>query len=859
MPVTILPTKLSIPPLRQSRVPRGRLTDRLSAGIHRKLTLVSAPAGFGKSSLVAEWLSTWPGPAGWISLDDGDGEISSFLSYLVAAVGPITGRGDELLALARSPRSEAEATLSSLIADLSLLDDELVLVLDDYHLVDSTAVDSALQFLVDNLPHRMHLIITTREDPQLGLARLRANDALTELRAADLRFDVDEVRRFLDEVMGLDLSERAIATLEGRTEGWIAGLQLAALSLQGVGDRERFVEAFSGSHRYVLDYLVEDVLDRLPHNVRDFLDQTSILDRFCAGLCDAVTGHDDSRAMIDYLDRSNLFVIALDTEREWYRFHHLFLDLLRSRAAEPDQETERRHQRASAWFSRNDLPLEAFSHAVAARDTVRAAEILEGDGLPLHYRGAYAPVERWLVALTPAELDERPALRIACAWVLTTRGAPLEEVDALLDPAEQAVRAMDVGSRRDDLRGQIAGIRALSSITRGDLAPIIAHATEALDLVDPRNRPVRTTLAWSLGYAHQMLDELEPARQAFERSISEGRASGNLVITVGATISLGQVYERERRLEHARRTYHEALRLCGDPPLPYACEAYLGLARVQYEMNDLVQACENARRAYEVGQRLANVDTTGMALVLEARIDLAERSLETATEAAKRAAHALHDRGLEHRDADLAGVNVAIHLARGKPAAAMHAAQEFDLTDRIAEVLIREGDPAGALELLGTYVRTDEPTAIRINLPSHILAAAALWSAGDRPEATRKMASILAAVASEGCVRSFVDRGVPVLAILREPDLRLRHPDFVAAVFDACGEYESGPLAEPLSRRELDVLTLIADGLSNREIGERLYIALDTVKGHTRRIYEKLGVGRRTEAVARATEIGLLP
>jgi LuxR family maltose regulon positive regulatory protein len=859
MPATLLATKLSIPPPRKNRVARGRLTDMLSAGIHRKLTLVSAPAGFGKSSLVADWLTGWEGPAAWVSLDDGDGEISSFLAYLVAAVAPITGRGEGLLEMVWSPQSSPDSILATLIGDLASVSEEFVVVLDDYHLVDSDAVDAALQYLVDHLPQPMHLVITTREDPQLGLSRLRARDQVNEVRVADLRFDVEESRLFLNQVMGLELSPQAIDTLEERTEGWVAGLQLAALSMQHVDDCEQFVLDFSGSHRFILDYLAEDVLDRLPDHVREFLDQTSILDRFCAGLCDAVTGRTDSVSIIDYLDRANLFVLPLDTERGWYRYHHLFLDLLRSRSKDSAATVAELHIRASEWLNGNDLPLEAFAHAVAADDTDRAARILEGDGLPLHYRGAFAPVDRWLGSLTLDELDQRPALRIACAWVMTTRGAPVGDVHALLDPAEQAVLVMKPGPRRDDLRGQIAAIRALLAIPHGEFEPIISNAPAALELLDARNRPVRTMVAWSLGYAHQLLDELDAAQAAFEQAIREGKASGNLVITIGATISLGQVHARENRLHQATQAFLEALRLAGNPPVPYACEAYLDLAHVQYEQNDLEQARENARRAREVGRQLANADTPGRAALLDAWIDLAEGDQDAASAAVDMAGQIFRERGIQHREPELADAKVGIHVRRGQLTAAMELAREHNLTDRIAQLLLLDGDPSGALATLGVYVQTDDGSAVRTNLTSHVIAAAALWANGDQERGTEKMAAILAAVEPDSNVRSFADAGPPVRAVLTDPGLRERYPAYTATLIEAFGDRTApDSLTEPLSRRELEVLRLIAEGLSNQEIGDRLFIALDTVKGHTRKIYEKLDVSRRTEAVARATEIGLL-
>lgn len=859
MPEAILATKLVIPPPRNERVPRTRLKRAMSAGVRRKLTLVSAPAGFGKSSLVSDWIAETNVRAVWISLDEGDAEISSFLAYLIAALHPYIGRAEQLVGMSRSSRTTPESVLNSLIDDLASIDGQIIVVLDDYHLVDSRVVDTALQYLLDHMPEALRLVMTTREDPQLGLSRLRARDELTELRVADLRFDADETWCFLNQVMRLELSPSAVQNLGERTEGWVAGLQLAALSMRNESDRERFVEDFSGSHRFVLDYLVEDVLDRLPGRVRGFLHQTSILDRFCGALCDAVTGRTDSVDIMAYLDRANLFVIPLDTERRWYRYHHLFLDLLRVRVRDLGTDSAPLHERASQWYRENGFPLDAFAHAVASGDNDRAADVLQGDGLPLHYRGAFAPVEQWLSSLPNEVLDRRPELRVASAWVLTTRGAPVDEVDRLLEPAEKAVLVMERGRRRDDARGQIAAIRALLAIPQGELVPIITNGQSALEWLDPRNQPVRTMVAWSLGYAHQLLDEYSEAQTAFRQALSDGQASGNLVVSIGSKISLGQVYEAEHRLRQAMQTYHEALQLSGDPPLPYACEAYLGMARILYQQNDLEVSLRYVDLARRIGVQLENADTPGMASLLEAKIALAQGNAEAAMDAVDSAAAVFLDRHIKHHQTDLADVRCGILLADGKTTAALEIAREHMLTDRIAQVFLRNGDPESALETLGVYVRDYDEHGLSTNLTSRIIAAEALWAKRDQTSARNQFAALLAAAEPEAIVRPFIDAGSGVLALLQDDSLIARYPVYIATLKDAFGgQIKAASLAVPLTRRELEVLRLISDGLSNQEIGDRLFIALDTVKGHARKIYDKLDVNRRTEAVARAAEIGLL-
>ena len=418
MPTSILATKLYIPPPRSKAVPRPRLVARLNEGLHRKLTLISAPAGFGKTTLVSEWVAGCERPVAWLSLDEGDNDLARFLAYLVAALQTITAdMGKGLLAGLQSPQPPPiELILTTLLNEITTIPDHFVLVLDDYHVIDAQPVDHALTFLLEHLPPQMHLVIATREDPQLPLARLRARGQLTELRAADLRFTPSEAAEFLNQVMGLNLSADDIAALETRTEGWIAGLQMAALSMQGRSDTASFIQAFTGSHRFVLDYLVEEVLQRQPERVRSFLLQTAILDRLSGPLCDAVTGREDGRGMLDALERGNLFVVPLDDRRQWYRYHHLFADVLQARLMEeqPDQVSGL-HRRASAWYEQNGLPSDAIRHALAAEDFERAADLIELAGPMVEESSLTATWLGWVRALPDELVRIRPVLSVRYA------------------------------------------------------------------------------------------------------------------------------------------------------------------------------------------------------------------------------------------------------------------------------------------------------------------------------------------------------------------------------------------------------------------------------------------------------------
>ena len=471
MSTPILATKLYIPPPRPKVVLRPRLIERLNEGLHRKLTLISAPAGFGKTTLVSEWVAGCERPVAWLSLDEGDNDPTRFLTYLVAALQTIAANiGAGVLGVLQSPQPPpTESILTALLNEITTIPDNFVLVLDDYHVIDAKPVDHALTFLLEHLPPQMHLVIATREDPHLPLARLRARGQLTELRAADLRFTPAEAAEFLNQVMGLNLSAEDIAALETRTEGWIAGLQLAALSMQGHQDATSFIKSFTGSHHFVLDYLVEEVLQQQPESVQTFLLRTSILDRLCGPLCDAVLLDPSASGQetLEYLEHANLFIVPLDNERRWYRYHHLFADLLRQRlhqstassTGDEGSGVAELHIRASQWYEDNGLELEAFHHAAAANDVERAERLIEGKGMPLHFRGAVTPVLDWLESLPTTVLDARPSLWVTYASLLLITGQTTG-VEEKLQAAEAALQGAEPDDKTRDLIGQIAAIRA---------------------------------------------------------------------------------------------------------------------------------------------------------------------------------------------------------------------------------------------------------------------------------------------------------------------------------------------------------------------------------------------------------------
>jgi LuxR family transcriptional regulator, maltose regulon positive regulatory protein len=885
MSAPILTTKLYVPPPQPRGVLRPRLVGRLNEGLQRKLTLVSAPAGFGKTTLLGEWVAGCERPAAWLSMDEGDNDPTLFLAYLVAALRTIAPNiGEGVLGALRSPQPPStESILTALLNEIDTVPDDFVLVLDDYHVIDGSAVDEALSFVLEHLPPGMHLVIATREDPHLPLARLRGRGQLSEVRADDLRFTPDEAAEFLNEVMGLSLSAEDTAALEKRTEGWIAGLQMAALSMRGLADATSFIRSFTGTHHFVLDYLVEEVLQKQPESVQTFLLRTSILERLCGPLCDAVVLDPavSGQETLEYLERSNLFLVPLDNERHWYRYHHLFAELLRQRlhqsiassTGDEVRDVATLHIRASQWYEDNGLEVEAFQHAAAADDVERAARLVEGEGMPLLFRGAVAPVLSWLESLSQAELDAMPSLWVmyASAMLFVSQTTGVEEK---LQAAEAALQDAASDDKSRDLIGHIAAIRATLAVIQQDVETIIAQSRRALEYLHPDNLPVRTATTWTLGNAYQLHGDRAAAGQAYAEAIAISEAIGHSIITMMATTGLGNVQEAENRLHLAAQTYGRVLQLAGDPPLPVACEAHLGLARIAYEWDDLDAAQEHGQRGVQLARQIENADRFVACEVFLARLKLARGDVVGAASILAEAGQSVRQHNFVHRIPDVAAAQVPTLLRQGNLAAAAELAQTHQLPISRARVHLALGDTSAALAVLEPLRRQAEAKGWEDErLKVMVLEAVTLHAHGENDEAVHLLGDALAQAEPGGFIRIFVDEGIPMARLLSEAAARGIMPDYARRLLDAFEAEEqmseershlpSAPpgqaLTEPLSQRELEVLQLIAQGLSNREIGERLFVALDTVKGHNRRIYAKLLVNRRTEAVAKARSLGILP
>jgi LuxR family transcriptional regulator, maltose regulon positive regulatory protein len=896
MAAPILVTKLYIPSPRPKVVLRPRLIERLNEGLSSGntpgVTLLSAPAGFGKTTLLSEWVAGCKLPVAWLSLDEGDNDPAGFLAYFIAALQTISANiGEGLMSLLQAPPTQLppiQALLTPLLNEINAIPGDFILVLDDYHLIDSQPVDNALAFLLKHLPPHMHLVLSTREDPNLPLARLRARGQLTELRVTDLRFTPPEAADFLNRVMGLNLLAEDIAALEAHTEGWIAGLQLAAISMRGHQDLAGFIQSFTGSHHFIMDYLVEEVLQQQPENIQAFLLHTSILDRLCGPLCDAVLLDPSTpgQATLEYLERANLFIMPLDNARGWYRYHHLFVDLLRQRmqqqegqkAASPVKDARDSvadyHLRASAWYEDNGDDFEAFQQAVAANNIERAEHLIDGQGMPVHFRGTVMAIVDWLASLPVHVLDARPSLWVRYATLLLVTGQTTG-VEEKLQAAETALAAgpqdAQMTGRIRNLTGQIAAARATLALTRYQPDVMLAQAQRALEFLPPDNLTFRSTAYWTMAFAHQLQGDRAAASQAYREGASISQAAGDTFNMILAFSGLGVIQELENQLYQAAESYRCVLRLFGDHPLPNACEAYLGLARISYEWNDLDTAEEHARQSLLLARLFDRViDRFVVSQVFLARLKMARSDLVEAQAILSEAEQSTRQNNFVYRMPEVAAAQVLLLLRQGNLAAAAHLAQTYDLPIIQARVHLAQANPAAALALLERLRQQMEAKRWeneRLNVM--VLQAVALSALGQKDQAVQGLGDALALAEPGGFMRIFIDEGLPMAELLSEAIARGVATDYAGKLL-AAFEIEKHPdkpkselshtqgLVEPLSQRELEVLQLIAQGLSNGEIGKRLFLALNTVKGHNRIIFDKLQVQSRTEAVARARQLGLL-
>jgi LuxR family transcriptional regulator, maltose regulon positive regulatory protein len=894
----LLISKLQIPRLRTRLVTRSHLTQRLQQGMEQAVTLISAPAGFGKTTLLAQWIAAPGLPVAYLSLEPEDNDPVRFLSYLIAAVQRVDAHlGATALARLGTPQPPPPETVMALLSNdlMRSTTGEFALVLDDYHVITAEPIHRALTSLVEHLPPQMHLLIATRADPPLPLARLRARGQLTELRAAELRFGAAEASAFLEEVMGLHLAQEDVTTLQTRTEGWIAGLQLAALSLQGRANASDVLSAFSGSHRFVLDYLSEEVLSRQPAAVQTFLLSTSVLSRLSGSLCDTVTGHGGSQAMLEALEQANLFVAALDDERGWYRYHPLFADLLRSRlhqtmpALVPDL-----HRRASSWYEQQDLIVEAVHHALLSPEVESSIRLIEQHTHSLALRGQVQTALHWLHAFPDGLVRTHPHLCFSYALLLMFSGQLAEALLRLQD-AEQSASDITLADEAQALLHQVAIVRAYILFLQGHLATSVALAEQVLERLS--ETPVQGREAASVIVAHRFLvsgdvrrvEELRVAQLASSLGASSDVFAMEVLVHLTSILLQARMLRLQGRLRQAAAIYEQMRQVQGGQERSLIHPGYcFGLGELCYEWNDLDAAERLLEQGMEVlgGPLTLTADSIAQGYATLACLHQA-RNKPTLALALVEAFARLSD-ARQFAPAPLAfarAVRAQLELMGGHLAAAVRWTEASGLEASgdlayprereyltFARVRIAQGreEPAGpflseALRLL-ERMREDAEAKARMGstLEILILQALAFSAQGKGTEALTVIERALTQAEPEGYIRLFVDEGEPMVALLRQAYAHGIAPGYVAILLSAAGApalaapSPAGSLLEPLTERELDVLRLLVAGLSNAAMARELIITVGTVKSHVNHIYGKLGVQSRSQAIARAHTLHLL-
>ena len=910
VPGPLLETKLYVPRSRRGLVPRPRLSERLDRGTASKLTLVSAPAGFGKTTLLTEWLTAGPaGPAGgraaaWLSLDRADNDPASFWTYVIAALRTAaSGVGESALALLQAPRPPPiETVLTVLLNDLSAAAAGIVLVLDDYHVIDARDVQDEMAFLLDHLPPWLHVVIASRADPALPLARWRARGELAETRAADLRFTPDEAASYLNEMMGLQLTARDVAALEARTEGWIAALQLAALSMQGRDDVAGFIAGFAGDDRYVVDYLAEEVLARQPDRVQAFLLQTSILGRLSGPLCDAVTGQGGGKAMLEALDRGNLFLVPLDDRRRRYRYHHLFADVLQARLLDeqPGQVPDL-HRRASAWYQQNGEPSAAIGHALAAGDFGRAADLVELAIPAMRRTRQEATVHGWLEVLPLGVLPDevvrvRPVLSVHFAGALLS-GGEFEGVEARLRDAE---RWLDATTARHEgaparpaemvvadeeeyrrLPAEIEVYRSALALAQGDVPGTVRHARRALDLSPADDHLIRASAAGFMGLASWASGDLEAGHSAYAECMAGLRRAGYIADTFGCAIAMADIRLVQGRLGAAMRTYEQALQRAAEqsgPVLRGTADMHVGMSEVHRERGDLPAATQQLLRSQELGEHIGLPQNPYRWRVAMARIRQAEGDLGGALDLLNEAER-LYVGDFFPNVRPVPAVKARVWIAQGRLGEALGWVREQGLSVEddlsylrefehitLARVLLArsQGEPVReAIRLLERLL----PAAEQGDRTGHVieilvLRALAHQTLRDIPAALADLERAVTLAEPEGYVRVFADEGAPMASLLRAAAKQGTAANYVRRLLAAVSETGQHSLVrqaliDPLSERELEVLRLLGTELDGPAIARELMVSLSTVRTHTKHIYAKLAVTNRRAAVRRAAELDL--
>ncbi len=887
----ILQTKLYIPPLRPNFVARPRLIQKLKQGLGGKLTLVSAPAGYGKTTLVAEGLLN---PA-WLSLDENDNDPTRFWVYVFAALKKVWVDLDYGgIATLKSPQPPAiETILTNLINQATVLSDKITLVLDDYHIIEKQAVHQAMAFLLDHLPPQMHLVIISRSDPPLNLARMRGLGQLTELREAELRFTAAETKRFFQQVAELRLTTDSIEALHRRTEGWVVGLQLAGLAMQGRKDTAEFVQAFTGDHSYILDYLTEEVYQRQSSTVKAFLLKSSILNRLSGPLCDAILRDDsdipqNSQDLLEYLNQQNLFLIPLDDRRQWYRYHHFFADILRYRlrhtysALLPDL-----HRRASAWFAENGFVADALHHTMAIDDFNQAADLIQTVTRPMIGGGEATTVQKWIEGLPKSILQQRPLLCVSLAWVYNLNQAG-QEIEPLL---QQAENALDAGTFDQeivaDVRGNVAILRGYTALQQNNPLLALQQMEKALTILSDDDIYLRSLISFTQGVIYKRGGIWQPAAEKLKAATAYGRASGNLTVAIGTRTHLIEMLITQGQLKEAASFCEEAIAHHmvdqSQNPVPYLGFVYCKLGEILFEWNELDEANQNLEHGLSLADKLMVAwSWTRDGLVYLARIQQLQGNIKATQTLIERAISMSNQMQDLFDRIDISFWQARLWLAQNNLTAAARWAHEYQINTEshteagdlvLARVYLAQGQTDKALEILKRIGETASADGrVYAQVETLALQALARQSQADLQQAHRTLAHALSMAEPEDFIRLFVDEGSS-MAILLNQMASLSEGNsggdfffsrkYVVRLLSAFPQTEptitpSMAESDALNERELQVLRLLAAGLKSPEIGFELHLAKSTIKWYLRNIYDKLGVHRRADAIARANDLKLL-
>ena len=867
MPNLLLSTKFNVPSLRPGLVARPLLIEQIDTNLlqdsayRRKLTLISAPAGYGKTTLAIDWLQHLGLPFSWLSLDEADNDPRRFITYLIAAMQRVDENvGQAATTMLQSPQPPPdELMLTSLVNEISAVPQPFTLVLDDYHVIHTPPIHKQLAFLLDHQPATLHLVITTREDPLLPIPRLRASSQVLEIRQDDLRFSETETNEFLRSVMGLDLLPDEIAALERRTEGWIAGLQLAALSMRGRDDLAGFIQAFTGSSRFILDYLIEEVFEGQSPDVKDFLLKTSILERLSASLCDAVTEKNVSQETLEMLEQANLFIVPLDQSREWYRYHRLFADLLQHRLRTSSIPADSLHHRASQWYEQNDFPADAIQHALYAQDWNRAGDLILSNNSEFLKRGEVLTVIRWFQMLPEDVLQTNPRLYFDYCWPLLLAGQ-FDVARPLLERVEQMTGEIP------ELLGEVYAAQAYLARGQGDHALMVEKSQQALTLLPKSSVDSRGIVAMNLGLAYWHMGQMGAAEEVLAEALEASQATGNHYAALTSLIFQGRVHAVRGRLHQAEGFFERAVQLGGD--IPINALAHMDLATLHYEWNALDVSDEHIQKAIEICQRSQNNEFLVGAMMIQSRLRMGQGDLIGAENALDRAWDLVRSGKIPTGTAvRMDSAQVRLLLAKG------------EATGEWEEKLTETMDCHPFYRFLGvTKVWTLSKGHARVYLDELGQAAQANdWGYGlvavralqaalaeSQDEAVCFLTEALQLAEGGGFIRSFVEVGEKLVPLLRAAVREGIAVDYAGRILNVmAGKAEIAEaglksMVEPLSERELEVLQLVTEGLSNREIAEKLYISTGTAKTHVHNLCGKLGVRNRTEAALKGKELGVV-